>query len=530
MSILAANNVFPHDPEDNWKLKTDKGGYEGTSQDLKKQIDELMSPDDILVRGAITKDGNKRIIAPYAFTIRIDQVEYTNPDLFETTIRTAAEGHYRIDIFVFTKFSTIVKIEGDEGIESAQEPDTPNGTIKIGFNSVFGSIINEPEIPVPDNTTVKKIESQDFITNYGLTAIIEKIELLDERSSISLTGAVTDIKSIQTTVELIRPGKPFFIKNRTAHNVKIWHNSGTGNIKFFFPDGYDLLLKPNEILQFNLNANDLSNIKLELVGSNGNILNSIVPNSSISYTFKLSDLYKKAIIEHSSSSAITEIIPNNSSVAFPIGTVLQSVATGTGIRTTSGAAGVTIKTNLNLSSVQNEIRRFIKIDTNTWLIEGNIKKSNETFMIRDSHYSSALANSNWFFKVYTNALTSADSTTTDFLTAITSGASSNYMSIFEAPFTCEIVSITVSMENDWPTTGSFGFGKHKKKQSSGAGVPTNPEIIHEFPFSKGSYSQLYKKVSTADFGIKTINEGESLVWGWKGEIRYAKILIEIKKV
>jgi hypothetical protein len=268
MSILAANNVFPHDPEDNWRLKTDKGGYEGTSQDLKNQIDELMSPDDILVRGAITKDGNKRIIAPYAFRIRIDQVEYTNPDLFETTIRTAAEGHYRIDIFVFTKFSTIVKIEGDEGIESAQEPDTPNGTIKIGFNSVFGSIINEPEIPVPDNTTVKKIESQDFITNYGLTAVIEKIELLDERSSILLIGSVTDIKSIQCSIELIRPGKPFFIKNGTTHNIKIWHNSGTGNIKFFFPDTYDVLLKPNEILPFKLNLNDLTNIKLELVGFN----------------------------------------------------------------------------------------------------------------------------------------------------------------------------------------------------------------------------------------------------------------------
>jgi len=147
MSILASNNPFPHDPDDNFADKTDRGGYPGTTQDLKNELDTLANPDDILVKGTIVKTGNDITIDALAFTCRIDQVEYTNTDDYSATIATATEGYQRIDILVFTKFSTIVKIQGPEGIESAQEPDTPEGTLKIGFFTINGVDVSEPEVP-----------------------------------------------------------------------------------------------------------------------------------------------------------------------------------------------------------------------------------------------------------------------------------------------------------------------------------------------------------------------------------------------
>lgn len=455
----------------------------------------------------------------------INGQQFTNPVDVDITYPFAASGKQRLDRVVFNTSNTFSRIAGPESETNPFAPALLPDTIEFGVNLVTDNSVGDPSSPVIGDNYVEKLESQDFVVSGS--AIVEQINLIDNRSSVSITGVVADIKSIQLSVEFIRPGKTFVLKNRTSQNVFIWHNSGSGNLKFSLPKSVNLIIKPDEIIEFNLNANDSANYKLEYVGFPN--YKTIIPNSSISYTFKLSDVYR-GLIEHTSSSAITETIPNNSTVPFPVGSVIESVATGTGIRTTAGAAGVIIKTNLSTSSVQNEIRRFIKIDTNTWLIEGNIKKVNEIFIIRDSHYSSALPNSNWFFKVYTNALVSTDSVTTDLLTAVSATSSTNYMSIFEAPYNCEIVSITVSIENDWAYTGSFGFAKHRKKQSAGAAVPTNVEIVHEFSFNKGSYSQFYKKVTAADFGLKTISEGESFIWGWKGEIRFAKILVEFKKV
>lgn len=100
------------------------------------------------------------------------------------------------------------------------------------------------------------------------------------------------------------------------------------------------------------------------------IKKAIIANPTISYTFKLSDA-DNGLVVHSSSSAITEIIPNNSSAPFPVGTVLESISTGTGVKTTTGASGVTIQTNVPVSSSRYEKRTFTKIDTNTWIMSGN---------------------------------------------------------------------------------------------------------------------------------------------------------------
>jgi len=147
MSIKASNNPFPHDPDDNFADKLDRGGYVGTAQDLKNEIDTFIYPDKILVKGTIVKTENNIAIPALSFTCRIDQEIYTNTESYTASISSATIGYQRMDILVFTKYSTIVKIQGPEGLESAQEPATPDGTIKIGFFIINGINISEPEIP-----------------------------------------------------------------------------------------------------------------------------------------------------------------------------------------------------------------------------------------------------------------------------------------------------------------------------------------------------------------------------------------------
>jgi hypothetical protein len=40
------------------------------------------------------------------------------------------------------------------------------------------------------------------------------------------------------------------VRNETGADLVVKHNAGTGNYKYFFPAGTDLVLKNNEIVQF----------------------------------------------------------------------------------------------------------------------------------------------------------------------------------------------------------------------------------------------------------------------------------------
>lgn len=162
MSIKASNNPFPHDPDDNWKEKLDRGGYPGTAKDLFDKISQIDAPDGILIAGEITRIGNVFSIGALTFTCRIKQEELVNQDDFSTTIVNASDNYKRIDILVFTKFSTILKIQGDEDLVSAKEPDVPTGTIKLAFFSIFGNQVDEHNEPIIIPDISEKLDRGGF--------------------------------------------------------------------------------------------------------------------------------------------------------------------------------------------------------------------------------------------------------------------------------------------------------------------------------------------------------------------------------
>ena len=198
----------------------------------------------------------------------IGNINYATISNYSFAIEYAADGYTRNDILVADKNNHIFRVIGPETVGISPTPPTPIDTVLVTIINVTDSTIGNT-LPIIGGDYVQKNESQDYIVSDGAATVVEQINLIDNRLSVSITGAITDVKSVQLSGEFIRPGKPHYFKNRTNHNVKIWHNAGTGNIKYFFQNAVDLVVKPNEVIQFNLNANDLSACKLELVGVAG---------------------------------------------------------------------------------------------------------------------------------------------------------------------------------------------------------------------------------------------------------------------
>jgi len=220
----------------------------------------------------------------------IDTIDYTNPVDVVLNFPYATTGKSRLDMVALTTSNTFIRIPGIESDSNPVSEPLPDNMLLVGFVLVTDSSVGDPSSPIIGDPFVKKLESQDVIVNYGATTVIEQINLTDDRSSISLTGSVTDVKSVQVSGEFIRMGKPHFFKNRTGHDVKIWHLAGAGNIKYFFPNGLDLIVKPNEVIEFNTNANDSAYVRFERVGINDDIyqpdvLISSVPPTRVINTF-----------------------------------------------------------------------------------------------------------------------------------------------------------------------------------------------------------------------------------------------------
>lgn len=95
-----------------------------------------------------------------------------------------------------------------------------------------------------------------------------------------------------------------------------------------------------------------------------------IDSQSSSYTLILSDQSK--MIEINSSSATSLVIPTNASVAFPIGTNIVILQSGTGQITVSGQAGVTVNATPGLKTrAQWSLLSLIKRGTDLWVVAGD---------------------------------------------------------------------------------------------------------------------------------------------------------------
>jgi hypothetical protein len=90
------------------------------------------------------------------------------------------------------------------------------------------------------------------------------------------------------------------------------------------------------------------------------------------YTLVLTDSAK--FVTLSNASAITATVPPNSSVAFPTGTQVNLMQLGAGQVTVAAGSGVTLRSagTLVKTSAQYAVATLLKIDTDTWVLVGNL--------------------------------------------------------------------------------------------------------------------------------------------------------------
>ena len=112
--------------------------------------------------------------------------------------------------------------------------------------------------------------------------------------------------------------------------------------------------------------------------NNGAAFPSLTINAQTgtTYTFVLTDSYN-TLVTASNASAITVTVPPNSSVAYPVGAILQlaqggagqvTIAAGSGVTITStGAAPAAPKTRVQYSACS-----AIQTSANNWLVVGDI--------------------------------------------------------------------------------------------------------------------------------------------------------------
>lgn len=94
------------------------------------------------------------------------------------------------------------------------------------------------------------------------------------------------------------------------------------------------------------------------------------------YTFVLTDNRNK-LVTANNSSAQTYTIPLNSSVAFPVGSIINVIQIGTGQVTIQGAAGVTVA-SIGATSTAPKLRArysagsLINVGTDSWYVVGDL--------------------------------------------------------------------------------------------------------------------------------------------------------------
>ena len=109
-----------------------------------------------------------------------------------------------------------------------------------------------------------------------------------------------------------------------------------------------------------------------VTGATGPDVLSLNSQTGTTYTFALSDTGK--FVELSNASAITATLPPNSSVAFPVGTLLNFMQTGAGQVTIAAGAGVTLQAEGSKFKLKGQYAAgsCVKRATDTWVLFGNI--------------------------------------------------------------------------------------------------------------------------------------------------------------
>ena len=182
---------------------------------------------------------------------------YSNPLAVTKNIPYCATGLKRIDYVVPNKFNSFDVISGQETSGILVAPQLPNNGIYVTYFIVTDSAIGDASTPIIGENYIAKA-SKSFIRMFN-TGNVDVISI-DDKSWLKFEQGMTSLKSINIPdPKNFYFGKSYIIKNGATHNVTLFHNLGTGGFKFNFPNAQDIILKPEESVQFILRAINYTN-------------------------------------------------------------------------------------------------------------------------------------------------------------------------------------------------------------------------------------------------------------------------------
>lgn len=126
----------------------------------------------------------------------------------------------------------------------------------------------------------------------------------------------------------------------------------------------------NAVTTAKIAANAVTN---DLLASDAVRSTQTLNTQTSSYTLVLSDANFNSVLAINSSGAATVTIPNNSSVAFSTGAIVNLIQLGAGQVTVAGAGGVTVNAESGRlkTRAQYAVLSMLKTDTNSWVVFGN---------------------------------------------------------------------------------------------------------------------------------------------------------------
>lgn len=208
---------------------------------------------------------------------------------------------------------------------------------------------------------------------------------LEIGGSLNVSGSVTYINSSNLTLE---DSLIYLADGNISDLVDIGfvgsYNDGTYQHTGLARDASDdtwklfkaVVPEPTETIDFSSAVYDdlkIGSLYADNVNISGNLKSylSMVERTSTSNSLVLSDDGK--LVKVNNSSANTIEIPLSASVAFPLGTEITIMQTGTGQTTVTAAVGVTVNSSNGLKlRAQWSSATLLKIDTNIWVVVGDM--------------------------------------------------------------------------------------------------------------------------------------------------------------
>lgn len=206
---------------------------------------------EMLFAGEITRDVNEFTI-PAGDAWRINGEIYSNQSEFVFEIPEAAAGMNRIDIVVARDDNSFLVVSGTEGAGIAAMPERPANTVIRTIINVVEAEVGEPEPPVVGDIYITKASKNTIMV--GQNGVINNL-YRDYRTHYTFKTSGLEVRGFAGAAGFMNgdntyQNQKFTLYNSGAGDVTLKHFNASGEIRFFFPDANDFVLKPGYTVEF----------------------------------------------------------------------------------------------------------------------------------------------------------------------------------------------------------------------------------------------------------------------------------------